>query len=158
VRCLLAVALLVFLPAGSVLGEVLKEISDTQLVDLLNNLEILAEHKKPPYWIRVLRLREHGECDGPPETCPQATLFITASTFGEYPDQQAYRLPKAYGWEFVRWKQLAQREGQDSFTSIELKRQVITKTSPKGGLSEEKYEVLVNPWKAHLKEESKRSR
>lgn len=147
--------MLMLLFAELALAEELPGIGDALLVEVLNNAEILAEHQKPPYAIRVLRLREHGECDGTPESCPQSILFIAASNFGEYPDQKAYKLPKAHGWEFVGWKSLAQKEGRESFTILEVRRKDIGKASAKSRKSETKYEVLVNPWKAHLKESQK---
>lgn len=148
----IGICLLALLLAEPAQAEELNGIGDATLVDILSNFEVLAEHKKPPYAIRVLRLREHGECDGPPESCPQAILYITASTFDEDPDQQVYKLPKAYDWEFVRWKSFAQNEGRESFTILEVRRKDIGKVSAKGGKSDTKYEVLVNPWNAHLQE------
>ncbi len=151
-RQLLGICLLTLLLAESAPADELKGIGDATLVDVLSNLEVLAEHKKPPYAIRVLRLREHGECDGPPESCPQVILYITASTFDEDPDQQVYKLPKAHGWEFVGWRSFAQKEGRESFTVVEVRRKDTGKPSIKGGKSDTKYEVLANPWEAHLKE------
>ena len=144
--------LAVFLSPWCAFGAQLSEVSDTLLVEILNNFEILAERREPPYATRVLRLREHGECNGTPQSCPQATLYIAISNFGERPDQKLYRLPKAFGWEFVRWKALPKKEGRDSFIIFELKRKMISKNIAEGWWSESTYQVQVNPWKGDLKE------
>ena len=145
-------ALLILLLPRSLLGAELSELSDATLVDMLNNFEILAEKRALPYAIRVLRLREHGECAGTPQSCPQATLYIAISTFDEQPDQKVYILPKAYGWDFIRWKVLPRKEGRDSFVTLEVKRKIISKKLDKSWWSESRYDVRVNPWKGDLRE------
>lgn len=145
-------ALVILLFPRSLLGAEPSEVSDTALVHMLNSVEILAERRELPYAIRILRLREHGECDGTPQSCPQATLYIAVSTFDEAPDQKVYMLAKAYGWDFIRWKVFPRKEGPDSFLIFEVKREIIAKDLAKGWWSAVKYEVRVNPWKGDLRE------
>jgi hypothetical protein len=133
----------------------LSDVKDEFLVNLLNGYEVLAERKELPYAIRVLRLRDHGECDGTPQSCPQETLFVAVSEFGEYPDQKVFKLPKSYGWEFVSWKVLAKQEGRESFSILEVKEQVISKDASKGWWAELHFYLHVNPWKGFLKEVGK---
>jgi len=138
------------LPPG-VLALELSEVEDGHLVSLLNNFELLSEVKELPYAIRVLRLRGEGECDGTPQSCPRATLYIAVSTIDEAPDQKLYRLPEAFGWTFVRWKALPKHDGMESFAVLEVVRQDISKAYPQEWWSEIELEVAVNPWKGYLK-------
>jgi hypothetical protein len=147
-----ACALLFAVFQVSAFGEELTVVTETKIVEMLNNFELLAEKRELPYAIRVIRLGERGECDGTPQSCPMATLYIAVSTFDQYPDQQVYQLPKAYGWEFVQWKALARNEGPDSYTVLEVKRKIISNNPAKSWWSESRYEIQINPWKGRLSE------
>jgi len=138
-------------------AEELSSIKDAGLVALLNDFEILAEKRtERPYAIRILRHRERGECDGTPQSCPKTNLYIAVSTtFDEAPDQQVYQLPEAYGWEFVRWKIVARKEGRESYTVLEMKRRNIAKDLAKDWWTYSTYEVSVNPWQGRLREVQK---
>jgi hypothetical protein len=135
-------------------AEELSSIKDAWLVGLLNDFEILAEKTtERPYAIRILRHGERGECDGTPQSCPKTNLYIAVSTtFDEAPDQQVYKLPEAYGWEFVRWKVVARKEGRESYTILEMKRKNIAQDIAKGWWTFSTYEVSVNPWQGEFKE------
>lgn len=149
---LLTISALSLALADPISASELPAVKDPHLVDLLNNFEMLAETAGPPYMARVLRLREFGECDGTPQSCPQAILYIAVSTLGEDPDQKLYRFPKAYGWDFVEWKALPQKEGPNNFIVLELKKKVISKNLKEGWWTEQSIEVRVNPWKGYLTE------
>lgn len=144
------IGLFVLTCVSPLLAEEIVGIKDAKLVDLLNNFEILAEVKTPPYSIRVLRLREHGECDKLSLACPSSTIFIAASTFDEDPDQNVYQLPKAHSWELIRLKGMAAKEGKESYAVFEMKRSHGKATLSVERPSDVLYEVRVNPWKAHL--------
>lgn len=135
-------------------AEELSSIKDVGLVALLNDFEILAEKRtERPYAIRILRHRERGECDGTPQSCPKTNLYIAVSTtFDEAPDRQVYKLPEAYGWEFVRWKVVAQKESRESYTIIEMRREIIAQDIAKGWWTYSTYEISVNPWQGQLRE------
>ena len=139
---------------GPVFAEELYSIKDAWLVALLNDFEVLAEKRtERPYAIRILRHRDRGECDGTPQSCPKTNLYIAVSTtFDEAPDQQVYKLPEAYGWEFVRWKVVARKEGRESYTIVEVKRKKIAMDIAKGWWIFSTYEVSVNPWQGQFKE------
>ena len=144
--------------SSSLFAAELSVVTDPSLVELLNNFEILTENKQPPYAIRVIRVREHGECDGAPPRCPQAMLYVAVSTFDEAPDQKVYSLPKADGWEFVRWKTLPKHEGQESFAVFEVEEKIASASRAKDSRSRAKYEVHINPWKGYLKPVQGRSK
>lgn len=149
---ILSLLVLLHVP-GLAFTEELSSIRNAELVLLLNDFEILAEKTKElPYAIRILRHKGRGECDGTPQSCSKANLYIAVSTFDEDPDQQVYKLPEAYGWEFVRWKVVAQKEGRESYTIIEMKRKIIAKDIAKGWWTYSTYEISVNPWHGQLRE------
>lgn len=144
----------IFYIFGSAYAGELSELKDTYLVHLLNDFKTVAEIKdikKLPYtMIRIIQLREQGECNGKPETCPQEELYITVSTYDEYPDQNVYVLPKSFGWNFIGWKLLPKREGMKQFIIFKVSKKVISTNPEKGWWSEEQYEVHVNPWKGFI--------
>ncbi len=140
-----------FLCSYAQAGE-LSMVNDKNLVHLLNDFEILAEIKKPPFSLRVIRLSDHGECNGTPQTCPKRNLYIAVSTYDEYPEQKLYVLPKANGWEFIRWINIPDEEREDSFVTLEITKKVISSTPAKGWWIQKKYEIGVNPWKGYMKE------
>lgn len=104
----------------------LEELKDKTTSNLLSTMEILSEklEKNVPYFIKIVRVSEYGECDGESRTCPKQSLLILVSSRDEYPEQKVYLLPKAYGWEFVRYVSMPKFEGVDEFAVIELKRKV----------------------------------
>jgi hypothetical protein len=116
---------------------------------ILNNLEVIASIEKK-FSIKVIRVRENGECDGTPQSCPQESLYIAVSEYGEYPDQTVYVLPRAYGWHFDRWVAPPKGEGPDDFAVLRLTKEVVSQDISKGWWDQETYELRVNPWKGYL--------
>lgn len=129
----------------------LPEIGNAQLVHLLNDFELIAEKKEPPLTIRIIRVRDHGECDGRPSTCPKEVLYLAVSTFDEAPDQKLYKLPKAYGWKFIEWKYFPKQEDPKQFLIFEVEEKVISKNPKITWWEEKKFEIGVNPWKGYIK-------
>lgn len=125
----------------------LLEVKEKTLVHLLNDFETVAEIRELPYKVRVIRLRDRGECDGNPRSCPQEVFYISVTTWDEKPIQKVYVLPKSYGWVFIDWKYLPKEEGKDYLIIFEVAKKVISKDIEKEWWAEEKYEVRVNPWK-----------
>lgn len=123
----------------------LPEVKDIYLVHLLNDFELVAEIKDMPVSVRILRLKDHGECDGSPPTCPKEILYIAVSNFDEAPDQKLYRLPMSNGWKFVKWKSVPKKEGVNHFVVFEAEEK---NASGKKGRTK-KYEIGVNPWKGY---------
>lgn len=148
----LACLLTVLLFKNIAFAENLDVVVDANLIHLLSDFEILAEIKKPPLLIRIIRLSDHGECNGEPQTCPKQVLYIAVSTFDEQPNQKLYVLPKAYGWLFDDWKVVPKEEGPDHFVIIGIKKKEISKALDKGWWIEKKYEISVNPWKGYIQE------
>lgn len=98
---------------------------DKELVYLFNNIEIIAEHNSPPLHVTIFQLRERGECQSSPETCPKSRLYVGVSSFDEDPDQVLYVVDGAYGCEFIRWISIPKIESKDSFLTLELGRKEI---------------------------------
>lgn len=130
----------------------LSKINDVKLLHLLNDMEIVAEIKKPPLSVKVIRQLDHGECNGTPQSCPMQIMYIAVSTFDESPDESVYLLPKAYGWEFLGWKDVPDKEGHDYLVIFKMKRKIISSTPEKGWWVDKEVEVGVNPWKHYMKE------
>ena len=126
------------------------EVKDPDTIHLLANLEILGEltTRSSPYFVRVIKVRDQGECDGVPETCPKEALYVVVSTYDEYPEQKAYLLPKTYDWKFVKWVSLPKEEGPQSFVKLRLIRKDISKDRQKYQWVETEVDVSVNPWQA----------
>jgi hypothetical protein len=144
-----------FCLTGYAQGNDLLELKEKPLVGLLNDFEIVAEMHELPYRVRIIRLRDLGECDGNPQSCPQEIVYIAVSTWEEDPSQKVYVLHKSYGWKFIRWKFLPKKEGREQFIIFEASRKVVSKNLEKGWWSEELYEVHVNPWRGFLERVSK---
>ncbi|MFH0808949.1 MAG: hypothetical protein V2A77_00535 [Pseudomonadota bacterium] len=122
---------------------------NAELSRILNNLEIIASTDKE-YSIRVIRVGEYGECDGTPQSCPQESLYIAVSEYGEYPDYQVYVLPRAHGWDFERWVALPKHDGRDDFAVLRLVKRVVSADITKRWWDQEAYELKVNPWKGYI--------
>ncbi len=80
--------------------------STFDLKHFLNDFELLAqtEDNTPTLSVRVLKIKEQGECGS--QTCPQEQLYIAVSEYGEYPEQNVFVSSQADVWEFSGWKTL----------------------------------------------------
>lgn len=150
VYSMLLVALL--LASKSAIAEYLTDVKDKLLTSLITDSEVLAklERKSSPYYIRIVRLREHGECDGDLTSCPQESLYIAVSSYDEYPEQKVYVLPKAYGWKFSRWHNIPKQESPDGYVTISLKKKEIINIDGNPQWKESPFEVSVNLKKAFI--------
>lgn len=115
--CLIAVLMPVLASAS---GSGPTRIADAETVRLLDRVEILAERQDFPLALRVLRVREDGECNPDRSRCPQQRLYVVASSFDEYPERVAYELPKAFTWLFDAWVRYPSEEAREDFAVIEL--------------------------------------
>ncbi len=95
-------------------------------------------------YVRILRLQEHGECDGSPTTCPKSRIYIAVSEYGEAPEQKVYLLPLRHNWEFVDWIKLPETDTPDEFVELRLKAQIPTNDLSKSWWIDESYTVKVN--------------
>ncbi len=95
-------------------------------------------------YVRILRLQEHGECDGSPITCPKSRIYIAVSEYGEAPEQKVYLLPLRHNWEFVNWIKLPETDTPDEFVELRLKAQIPTNDLSKSWWIDESYTVKVN--------------
>jgi hypothetical protein len=119
----------------------LAAVEDTGLVHLLNNIEIVEDRQDLPVAVRVFRVRELGECDGPPPSCPTEVLYVAVSTFDEAPDQTLFALPESYGWQFVRWVSWPTSDDVTEYASFEVTGRVLATNTT---VAERKYVVRVN--------------
>lgn len=131
------------------------DIKDTNLVHILNDSEILAETHHPPYAVRVVRLRDHGECSGTPQSCPKQTLYIAVSNFGESPDQKLFVVYHGYGWEFIRWKTKPKKEGRGNYIIFIVKKKAVSKNIKHEWWVDEYYEIGVNPFGGYIRKIAK---
>jgi hypothetical protein len=127
-------------------------ITDKEMVRVLNGFEIIAEKRDLPIAIRVLRVRDQGECDSLPG-CAKETLYFVVSTFDDAPDQSVYMLPKSYDWQVTRWKLIPHAEGPDHYIVLEVKERFMSGSTKKW--VERYHEIGVNPWKAYMKVQAK---
>lgn len=125
-------------------AELLPPVGNNELVSVLNNFELIAEVKEPPLALRVLKVQEFGECDGAPETCPEDNLYLAVSEFDEYPNQNAYRLPKRHSWSVVSINGV-----QKDHVVLTLKAQF---PAPHPNWKAKEYEVRVNCTEALISE------
>ncbi len=129
-------------------GELQPE-GNTRLVHLLNAGEIIAEvgHPDSVYAVRLVQVRENGECDGAPTTCPTTTLYVAVSETGlEYPEEVVFVFPPLNDYRFDGWVELPSSEGPNSHVKFRI---ITSETAPDpttGRWVERKYEVNVNPF------------
>src|SRR5262245_27084663 len=88
--------------ARSGTAEPVQATGDEFLIRLLNGFRIVKEADTAGFGWRALHLREHGECDGRPDTCPKLRFFLAVSAHDEYPDQAVYELPASLDWEITK--------------------------------------------------------
>lgn len=128
------------------IGEGLTTVQDKLLTSLITDSETLAqlESKASPYYVRIVRLRDHGECGPDLTLCPQETVYIAVSSYDEYPEQKVYILPKAYEWKFIRWHKIPKQEAPDEHITFVMKKKEVSNVHGKAQWLETQVEVLVN--------------
>jgi hypothetical protein len=119
----------------------LTRVDASDLVHLLNNMQILEDRQDLPIAVRVIRLRELGECDGPPPDCPTEVLYVAVSTIDEAPDQVVFKLPESFGWQFDRWVNWPASDDVSEYASFEVTGRLPTADAR---VAERKYVVRVN--------------
>jgi hypothetical protein len=142
---LLIVIILLFSSVGGAAG--LKSVSDGELKEALANFQILAVADHPQskgMYVRIVKVQDHGECDGSPNTCPKSKLYIAVSEFGECPEQKVYRLPSLHNWEFAGWIKLPETDNPQDYVQLRLRAQIPAKDLIKGWWVNESYIVKVN--------------
>jgi hypothetical protein len=118
-------------------------------VHLLNAGEIIAEVGYPDsvYAVRVVRVRENGECDGAPTTCPTTKLYVAVSETGaEYPEETLFVLPPLNDYRFEGWVELPRSEGSSSYVRFRITTSETAPDPTTGWWVDRKYEVNVNPF------------
>ncbi|MCP4346549.1 MAG: hypothetical protein GY795_13610 [Desulfobacterales bacterium] len=145
--------LLLSYPYSSAVAEssLLQTSDDRKLEYILNNFEIIAQKKQLPTAIKVIRVREQGECRPKLRNCPKESVYITASSFDEYPDQKLYTLRKAYKWEFNKWINAPGKGIPAGFAVFEMVKKEIIRERDKINIIEKNYEVFVNSKEAFIR-------
>jgi len=97
--------LLLLIPALAVAAD-LPPLKKTELATVLAlQREISTSNpSESSYFVRVFEAPvEIGECGGSIASCPDVRLLISASTGDLLDTPVLYELPRAKGWQFVRW-------------------------------------------------------
>jgi len=132
------------------LAQQLSPLGDKGVVRLLNDAEVMAKlDHGPPYSVRLLRVKGHGECRKGAGACPNQTLYAAVSTFDEDPEQAVWVLPSDEKWEFVRWKNVPKKDGPSQFVIAELQR------TSGDDARQTTVELRINPWAGSLVENRK---
>jgi hypothetical protein len=143
-------ALLLFVPFSPIVlateqPDPIPRETSTQLVEVLGNLEIIADRSGHVFRVRLYRLpsdRFHTECGRSPESCPHEFVYVLISGYDEAPDQALYRLPNAFGWRFREW--LSDPEDESGVVRFLLERQVVSTHTQLRWWNTEIYEISVN--------------
>ena len=127
-------------------AEEITNVKNRELSNVLANFQVLAEVglKESIISVQVIKVMDHGECDGSPQTCPQSVIYVTASETGEYPEQKTFKLPKKHGWEFVEWVKFTEYEGPENYVELKLKAQIPNVDITDSWWEDEYYLVKVN--------------
>jgi hypothetical protein len=97
--------------------------STPNLEHILNDFDIIGKSDStPPLSVRILKLRDHGECNN--STCPKEQLYIAVSEFGEFPQQRIYTSPKRDSWKFISWVKHADFSENNPTAIFQVKSQV----------------------------------
>jgi hypothetical protein len=128
----------------------LKKVDNRELVYIVNNFEILAEQTHPPMRVRIISVKEHGECEPGLTNCPKQSVYIAVSTFDENPIQQLFYLSKAYEWRFKQWISIPSNDGANDFVIFEIIKKDVHKEHDVPTIIERKYRLSVNLNKAFI--------
>lgn len=135
--------LAVFLATNASANDIINELKDKKLITILNNMEVAADNTKihKNLSIRIIKVKDFGECDSKPESCPKEKMYVAVSEYGEYPEQKLF-VVQSYGWEFVRWIEPKSKNYQD----FVVKKNIISNDKKFGWFKEEliTYRVTIN--------------
>lgn len=151
VHWLAATLTLLLATAPAARPDELAKLEDASVRHLVANFEVLAERRELPYWVRVLGVREHGECDDSLESCPRMSAYVSVSTFDEAPDQAVYRLPESYGWQFVKWISWPSVDGPEQLVTLLMREKTISGTKDAAREEWSTREVRINPWNGSIR-------
>jgi len=144
--------ILFVLPLSTSLAEELHPVEKKEIAQILANFKILAEVGFPEskVHVRVIEVRDHGECAGSPETCPKSAIYIAVSEYGEYPEQKVFKLKKMHGWEFADWLSFPESEGVQDYVVFNMKGKSPAEDITKKWWKEYVFEVKVNYHQAQI--------
>jgi hypothetical protein len=88
-------------------AESLKPLENEGMSQLVSYGHLLAQSDRQSGFSGEIRIFvfpvEVGECWGTINSCPDVRLAFALTSGDMYADQEAFELPVAKGWEFVRW-------------------------------------------------------
>jgi len=125
-------------------SDALVVVEDAHLVQILNNIELVEDRREFPLRVRVFRLRELGECDGPYVRCPKEIFYIAVSTFDEVPDQKLFVLPESLGWQFDGWSKWPSSDSASESVVFEATSQTVLADGDEKKPSAQRHKVQVN--------------
>ena len=128
-------------------AESLTTVQSKELAYVLANFEVLAEAKRPEskgMSVRVLKVKNFGECNGSPDTCPKSILYIAVSSYDEAPYQKVYHTPKSYNWKFDSWVNLPESDKPTDYVQLRLTAQSPAKNRDLTWWKVEHYLIKVN--------------
>ena len=143
---------LVFLTVGASAEETkLIDLSNSDIVHILNNLKLIAEYPDYPTSVKIFKVRDSGECGTKFSSCPEESLYIAVSSFDEYPDEKVYVLSKAFEWIFDKWIYLPKSDMPDDKAVFQLIKKPIKKNLKTVQYKKQVYEITVSTDKASFK-------
>lgn len=149
---IISASIIALLAASTALATDLRPVKNKDLIHVLNNFEIMTESGKgDELSIRLMKVKDQGECDGSPQSCPKSAVYAAVSELGEYPEQRLYQLPKMHNWRFVRWIKRAKPESETA--EIELIAELPSKSSQKEWWIEKHYILRLGLGIAKLSEQ-----
>jgi len=125
--------------------------TDLKFTKFLNDFVINKEYETRYFRFRALSVRESGECDGTPLSCPKIRFYLAISTFDEDAEQAVYQLPLAHDWKLMKLSNIDSYGEYQRYIVLTFIKEVPSKDFPTSWWAEEKYEVKINPWKSFIK-------
>lgn len=125
-----------------------KKIEDNQLKFILSGVNVVKEERFKNYTFRALSVREQGECDGHPNTCPKLHFYLVVSTIDEAPDTAIYELDASHNWEIELVNEIDSYSEFQKYLVIHLKRTMPAHDISKNWWRIVDYKLKINPWES----------
>lgn len=123
-----------------------EKIESEQLKFILGGVKVEVEKEFENFNFRSLSVRETGECDGQPTTCPKLHYYLVISTFDEVPDQAVYKLEPSQNWEIAHIDEIDSYGEYQKYLVICLKRTVPSEDISENWWKVKTLKIKINPW------------
>lgn len=105
---------------------------------------IFESEKNLPVWLRIVSVKEDGECGEPGKDCPKEELYVVLSDNERLPVHSVtYHIPKAYSWKLESASSCAKSEG-DLCVGIDLQEAELNQAGSDWEITEHKYEFRMD--------------